>query len=306
MTPFFSIVIPCYNRPLNLKKALESCLSQTFKNFEVIVVDDGSQEDIKSVVEEFNSSKIYYHKQENSGASVARNRGIDLARGEYIAFLDSDDLYRKDKLDVFFRKIQEVSQSCSSLVLYSKISVLREGGKCWTKPNRGVKKSEEISEYLMVHHQFIQTSTIVVPSKLAKKNKFTEGLIFGQDTDFCIKLGKSGADFIFIDKELTIWFDEYSPSRVSSTNSSDKVLLWLDGIRNDITDRAYYCYKGFHIARMLSRTNKARGIGLYLQTLFKLYFPPKLAVIAFLQVVLPAKLYRECSNLVVRILGVDK
>ena len=96
----FSIVIPCYNRPLLLKRALLSCVQQSSDNFEVIVVDDGSEEDVESVVTSFNDNRIRYHRQDNKGAATARNTGIDLAKGEWIAFLDSDDIFLPNKLEL--------------------------------------------------------------------------------------------------------------------------------------------------------------------------------------------------------------
>ncbi len=90
-----SVIIPAYNRTKYLPRVIESVLSQTFKPFEVIVVDDGSNDDIKSVVLRYPVRYIY---QKNSGVSSARNRGVKEAKGEWVAFLDSDDEWHRDKL----------------------------------------------------------------------------------------------------------------------------------------------------------------------------------------------------------------
>ncbi len=98
--PRVSVVIPTYNRPVFLQQAIESVLGQTFGDFEILVIDDGSTSETRSVVEILNDPRIRYVRQENAGRSAARNRGLALARGEYVAFLDDDDLYLSEKLTV--------------------------------------------------------------------------------------------------------------------------------------------------------------------------------------------------------------
>lgn len=103
--PKVSIVIPTYNRSSLLKQALESCLQQTYRDFEIIVADDGSTDDTREAIESLNSDKIKYTYQSNRGRSIARNRAIKSASGEYITFLDSDDLYLPQKLEVEVRAL---------------------------------------------------------------------------------------------------------------------------------------------------------------------------------------------------------
>lgn len=97
-----SIIIPTYNRAKLLPRAIESVLKQTFQDFELLVVDDGSTDNTKEVVIKYarNDTRVIYIKQENSGgASRPKNTGIKKARGEYIAILDSDDEWMSDKLE---------------------------------------------------------------------------------------------------------------------------------------------------------------------------------------------------------------
>ncbi len=98
--PKVSVIIPTYNRAAYLLEALESVFAQTFEDYEIIVIDDGSTDDTRRVVQPLvDSGKIRYVYQENQGESAARNHGIRLAEGEYLAFLDSDDLMRPTKLE---------------------------------------------------------------------------------------------------------------------------------------------------------------------------------------------------------------
>lgn len=108
--PKVSVIIPTYNRAhLLLPRAVKSVLNQTFTDFELIIVDDASTDNTKEVVESFNDSQIRYMRHEqNKGGGAARNTGIEKARGEFIAFLDSDDEWMKEKLE---RQIAAFSQA---------------------------------------------------------------------------------------------------------------------------------------------------------------------------------------------------
>lgn len=98
MEPFFSIVIPSYNRAQFIGKAIESVLEQTFIDWELLIVDDGSTDNTKEVVAAYTDTRIKYIFQQNAERSAARNTGIRHAAGKYICFLDSDDYFEKDNL----------------------------------------------------------------------------------------------------------------------------------------------------------------------------------------------------------------
>src|SRR5208283_3848938 len=98
MNPKISVVIPTYDRAVKVQRAIESVLAQTLPGLEVIVVDDGSTDGTGGVLAEKFGDQIRYFAQTNQGVSVARNKGIEEARGQWIAFLDSDDFWEKDKL----------------------------------------------------------------------------------------------------------------------------------------------------------------------------------------------------------------
>ncbi|MFN2302107.1 MAG: glycosyltransferase family 2 protein [Anaerolineales bacterium] len=98
--PRVSVIIPTFNRSQFLFHAISSVLVQTYSGFEILVIDDGSIDDTSEVVAGFNDPRIRYIKQENCGRSTARNLGLEQAQGEYIAFLDDDDLYLPHKLAI--------------------------------------------------------------------------------------------------------------------------------------------------------------------------------------------------------------
>ena len=96
--PKVSVIIPTYNRSLSVREAIESVLAQTYRDFELIVVDDGSADNTPSVLGSF-GERIRGIRQANAGVSAARNAGIRAAKGEWVAFLDSDDLWVPQKLE---------------------------------------------------------------------------------------------------------------------------------------------------------------------------------------------------------------
>ena len=112
MNPKVSVVIPTYNRAAKVPNAIESVLAQTVPDLEVIVVDDGSSDDTGKILGEVFGDRIRYFAQANQGASAARNKGISETRGEWIAFLDSDDVWEKDKLEWQFEALEQFGPQC--------------------------------------------------------------------------------------------------------------------------------------------------------------------------------------------------
>ena len=104
--PFFSIIIPTYNRAKTILSTIQSVLNQSFHNWELLIIDDGSTDNTKSLIKSFIDKRIIYIYQENSERSEARNNGIVNAKGDYICFIDSDDLFHKNHLLFIFKSIQ--------------------------------------------------------------------------------------------------------------------------------------------------------------------------------------------------------
>jgi cellulose synthase/poly-beta-1,6-N-acetylglucosamine synthase-like glycosyltransferase len=121
-SPLVSVIIPTYNRTLQTIEAIESVLAQTYSHFEVIVVDDGSTDGSGEAIERFISQKanglhrLHFISQSNQGASVARNTGIAKARGKYIGFLDSDDIWDAEKLTWQVRALEQFKDECGACV----------------------------------------------------------------------------------------------------------------------------------------------------------------------------------------------
>ena len=101
-----SVIMPAYNSEVYIRESIDSVLAQSFREFELIVVDDGSTDTTAAIVESYTDSRIRLIRQANGGVSVARNTGLAAARGQFITFLDSDDLYYPDFLKTLYHLIQ--------------------------------------------------------------------------------------------------------------------------------------------------------------------------------------------------------
>ena len=134
--PTVSAIILTYNRANLIEKAIKSVLKQTYQDFEIIVVDDGSTDNTGEIIRGFKDKRVKYIKKykENKGSSVARNIGIKVARGKYIALLDSDDEWLPEKLDKQIKILQDGSPELG--VVYSNSYYIDENGKNMNKlPN---------------------------------------------------------------------------------------------------------------------------------------------------------------------------
>lgn len=296
-SPFFSVIIPAYNRAASIVETLESVKNQTFQDFECLVVDDGSADGdrLRSVVDQLGDHRFHYIRRENGGGSAARNTGIEVAVGRYFSFLDSDDLFLPEKLEKNYVSIVENGNS-NKIFLYSPVKVDRGEGRHWIKPPRGPSDGEDISEYLMCHQGWTQTSTIVLSNSFAKMLRFDELLPFAQDTDFAIRAAAAGANFIMHEEPLVIFNDINEGGRVSQNSKYKPVMDWLNRVRSIISPRAYYAYRGFHVARLVSHYDIGLAMRLYLSAILRGALPFPLICIAFIQIVLPKPMYRRLVN----------
>ena len=287
--PTFSVVIPVYNRAAAVLPALTSVQSQTFRDFECIVVDDGSRdgEQLEKVVEQLCDNRFRYVRRPNGGVSAARNTGIDEARGDYIAFLDSDDQWVADKLQTDSRFV------APNRVLFSQVIVLRNGKHSGERPPRGPYPGEDVSEYLACHQGFVQPSTLTLHRNLAQRVPFDPALGFLgiDDADLAIRLGAAGAEFKMHPAPQAIMYDDETGDRLSRKVDWRSVLDWLDRIRPLITRRAYLALRGWHVARLAAQSGELRpALGFYVRGFPA--FPLKLKIKALLQILIPRWIYK--------------
>jgi glycosyltransferase involved in cell wall biosynthesis len=290
MPPEVSVVIPVYNRAHSVLPTLRSVQAQTFDDFECIVVDDGSRdpEALRRVVEELGDKRFRYVRRENGGGGAARNTGIDHATGRVVAFLDSDDRWLPEKLEL------DVAAGAADHVVFSQVMVERGGRIVGLRPTAAPRPSEPMAEYLACRQGFTQTSTIVLPRALAQTVRFRETLPFGQDTDVAIRLAASGTRFIMRASPSVIMLDDEDSARVSRSRDWEAVLEWLEDIRPSISHRAYHAFRGWHVARLAADSRRHRtALSFYWEALVLGAFPPRLAIKALLQILVRRTAYRR-------------
>lgn len=229
--PSYSVVIPTYDRPDLTRRAIESCLAQSKPPLEIIVVDDHSP-----VPFEWNGSpivKVARHDR-NYGGGRARNTGIDLAEGEFVCFLDSDDLWMPDKLREVERVILADPRGAET-VYFHDLLVRRSGQPDRPMPNAPFDGTERVLDYIFLKRGVIQTSTLAVPAQAAKRIRFDDTLRIHQDWDFSHRLQLGGLQFRRIPDALAIWSHGEGQQRVSRGRKIDQAMAWIAKLENTIS-----------------------------------------------------------------------
>lgn len=193
--PEVSIIIPTYNRENSILKALNSALAQTYQNYEVIIVDDGSTDSTKELIYDYLSKnpndKVHYIYKENERLpSISRNHGSFQAKGKYLAFLDSDDLWHPQKLELQMKVFKENSKT---ILCYTQGASQLNGEEILAS-GWFPKKSGSVFLPLCLRN-FIITSSVVIKSNVFKElNGFptSEKFIIGEDLDLWLRASKRG------------------------------------------------------------------------------------------------------------------
>jgi len=184
-----SIIMPAYNSANYIEQALQSLFVQTYQDFEIIVIDDGSTDNTKVVLEPYRAKLRYVYK-ENGGEASARNYGFSLAKGEYIAFLDADDFYKPNKLE---QQIKVFKSDPSIDVVYNDVEVVNENLKyISTLKSEGVYETKEDFLCMLLVRQIVPaTASMMFKRKCIERGlRYPEHYKNAVDYDFTIKLAE--------------------------------------------------------------------------------------------------------------------
>lgn len=201
----FSIIIPTYNRANMIGKAIDSILAQTYTNWELIIVDDGSTDNTKDVVQAYNDNRINYFYQENKGRSAARNYGIDMSEGDYISFLDDDDCYLPDFL-IEFNRFIHVNDIKKGLIVGNAIENIN--GNLTKVPER-IKGNNFVKNYWKYND--ISINSFVISSDVVKKYKFPEKFYMWEDKYFILVIMLNYKCY-YLNKYLSVYRDHENRS----------------------------------------------------------------------------------------------
>lgn len=289
----FSVVIPSYNRANTIVDALASLWAQDFADFEVIVVDDGSTDDTLRRLEQVGDKRLRVFRQANRGASAARNAGIDQALGTFVAFLDSDDRFLPHHLSGLLLLLQQ----SPTIVAYTQVIADRGNNRRFLKPFRALRPNENIADYLMCDRGFVQTSGLALDRQVAAAVRYSEDVSFGDDTDFAVRLQLAGCRFLMTSVPSVIWTDTARDDRLSNRRATvGENMRWLEELQPQVPKHAYYGYLGWHHAKNIRPASSRLALRLYSRALVNRSYSPRLAVLIFMQIFLPDRLYRWMAD----------
>lgn len=199
-----SVIIPTYNRAGCIEKSIRSVLEQTYREFELIVVDDGSTDNTQDVINSIDDERIRYIKMsENKGVSAARNEGIRHAVYEYIAFQDSDDLWRPDKLE---KQMQTLMDNPQAGMVYCAYECHRYDGEIYIIPDESMPLYDKQGN---LYIKLLMRNTIGTPTALVRRECFQEAGLFYEaltcleDWELFIRIAKE-YEIVFLEEPLVV------------------------------------------------------------------------------------------------------
>lgn len=221
-----SIVIPVYNAEKYLEQCLNSIKNQTYKNFEVILVNDGSIDNSESICKEFveSDTRFRYYLKANGGASSARNFGLDNVTGEYITFIDADDWVDENHLEVLINNIKENNSDMAVSSIKKFDNVSRFKFRVYSNKEKYLLNYNKLNreEFLVILPKLIHASNSykIAVSKLFKKEllsdvRFDESIVYGEDLEFFFKIYNNISSISYVDEVSYIYrlYDESTSSK---------------------------------------------------------------------------------------------
>lgn len=208
----FSIVIPTYNRASFLPRAIESVLAQTYTNWELIIVDDGSTDKTQSVILEYQDKRIRYIYQDNAERSAARNNGINNATGDYICFMDSDEYIDGNRLELLHSSIESNGQEIACFYTDIRFEGNRQEIRYGRSFNYPINKDA-------LFDIVIGTPQICCAIEILHKHQFNPNISIGEDMELLFRIADE-YPLIYIPNQATIVEFDHGERSVSFKNKS--------------------------------------------------------------------------------------
>ena len=247
-----SVIIPTHNRAKMLKRAIISVLNQDYTNFEIIVIADLCNDNTSDIVKSFKDKRIIYLSLEkNVGGAQARNIGLEMANGEYIAFLDDDDEWLKDKTSEQIKVFENDSQisivSCNYFIYNGGADILKNNSlRCFTKNDLLYQNYGGSFSFCMTKNEFV------------KKLKINPQLKACQDWDLWLKiLSKTGSKGHIINRPLVRYYDNHTDKLTNNhTNAINSYILFL----RDLWPSMNTYQKDYHLYKLIKWKRKRSAV----------------------------------------------
>ena len=246
-----SIIIPVYNAEMFLHECLNSLTSQTFKDFEIICINDGSTDSSPKILEEYakKDCRFKVYNQENQGAGAARNNGVEFAQGEYIQFLDSDDYFAPTMLEELYNKAQEFDTDitiCSARKIDEKGNIIESGNPLWPY-NRTKALLNKAFSWKDFPEDIFDLFNVIPWNKLYKKDLITQNNIKYQNLSSCNDITFShitrllAKKIVIFDRELINYRQQRNGSISENRGNSVKNILHSAAeVKNFLVEKNLY------------------------------------------------------------------
>ncbi len=222
--PLVSIIIPCYNDEGFVGDAIESAVGQTYSNVETIVVDDGSTDGSWGGICSF-GDRIRRERQENQGAPAARNRGVELAEGKYVKFLDADDLLVEDCIERQVHQSVRLPEDKKAVVFGDAIWVDEEGNKLDGYGDLRGRTPDEDPVTHLLHSNPLTSCPLHRRSYLQEVGGFDPSLPRSQEHDLHLRLALAGVEFVY-ESGPTYYFRQHKgPDRISGRSYAEQGVM---------------------------------------------------------------------------------
>lgn len=240
-----SVIMPAYNSSKTIEKSIQSVLKQKYTKLELIIVNDGSNDETINVIKKHmvkDERIVLIDRQHNKGISESRNQAISIAKGKWIAFLDSDDIWYENKLSTQLKKMNEHEAlfSCTSYNVSKENDIFE------------LRKQEKFYDYFeLLQSNVIGCLTVIVSSNIAKQNLFVN--VKHEDYATWLNIMRNeDIKVYFIDSILS----EYNKTENSVSSNKFKSLIWALRIINRQPKLSYFCKKKYQVIYTVNLVKK--------------------------------------------------
>ncbi|NHM01628.1 glycosyltransferase family 2 protein [Flavobacterium difficile] len=261
--PFFSVIIPLYNKEKYIEKALKSILNQTFTDYEVLIINDCSTDKSAEIASTFLSEKVQLiHHEKNSGLAASRNTGIKKARANYVTFLDADDVWKPHFLEKIFQLIETFSEARIFATNYEEI-----WNQTVKKPHNG---NENLPEHFTGYVDFFKTNlkqgiynhgSVCVHKEVYEKVGFyNENIQLSQDLDFNIRANYQYK--LAYDNSVQMSYFMQTDNQLTRSSIVNKTIpnydLYEDWTKNNANLKKYLDFERYVLGKRLKKNNDLR------------------------------------------------
>lgn len=231
--PFISVVIPLYNKENYIGSTIENVLNQSFQDFEIVIVDDGSTDNSFAIANSFNDSRIRLLQQKNAGPSAARNKGVELSESNFIALLDADDVWKKNHLEELYNSISKFPDAALFCNAYQ-LKLQKNFTHNATYNLQNMHDIQLVEDYFSasIIHPLAWTSAVAFnKSDFWDLGGFDPKIPSGQDIDLWIKFGLKKT--IVFNPTYTACYDKTVPASLSKKHIREVKYQFLNRYKNN-------------------------------------------------------------------------